>query len=217
MKNQFFFLMALAMLIISSCSVDTIEGSGVESTQIRDVQTFNKVKSEGVFDITVIQSDFQLVEITADNNILHLVKTEVLDNMLILKLDDDNNYSNINVKATIYVESINEIKNSGSGNITAIDILQIGNFKVENIGSGDITLDGASNELTLINEGSGEVHAFDFATDNCDIKIDGSGDCEVFCNDHLNVKIEGSGDIFYIGEPIINSNITGSGNVISAN
>ena len=217
MKNQFFFLMALAMLIICSCSVDTIEGSGVESTQIRDVPTFNKVESEGVFDITIIQSDFQSVEITADNNILHLVRTSVHNNMLTLKLDDDNNYRNINVKATIYVENINEIKNSGSGNITAIDILQTDNFKVENIGSGDITLDGAADGLALINEGSGVVHAFDFATDNCDIKIDGSGDCEVFCNEYLNVKIEGSGDLFYIGEPIINSSITGSGNVKSAN
>ncbi len=70
----------------------------------------------------ITQGDFQSVEIIADDNIIHKVKTNVVNNELRLYLDDDDNYGDIFVQVNIIVPSINSIKNSGTGNIAIFDV-----------------------------------------------------------------------------------------------
>ncbi|WP_053992270.1 GIN domain-containing protein [Mangrovimonas sp. TPBH4] len=217
MTKQSAISLAFALFLLCACSVDTIEESGVDTSQSRELPTFTKIESEGVFELHIIQSSDQLVEITADNNIIHLVKTEVSNNTLKLYLDEDKNYRDITVKATIQAANITSIKNSGTGDITVMDVDLAGNFNIDNSGTGDITMYGISEGLSLTNEGTGEFHGFDFFIDHGNIKIEGSGDCEVNCSNQLDVNIEGSGNIYYIGNPVISAQITGSGEVTNVN
>lgn len=216
MKKSIFIVTLLLIITVLSCSKETINGSGTLVSEFRDVATFNKVSSEGVFEVTITESDIQSVEITADNNIMHRVRTEVVNNELRLYLDN-NNYNNISLQATIYVQNINSIKNSGVGNISVFDVTNAENFSVKNTGTGNITILGNAESLSIINEGSGDFYGFDFTVNNCNVDIEGTGDCEVNCSNNLNVQIEGSGNVFYVGYPTINTHISGSGSVINAN
>ena len=208
--------LCVLLIALSACTKDTIEGSGTPISEIRDVANFTKVSSEGVFEVTITQGDVQSVEITADDNIIRRVKTEVVDNELRLYLDD-RNYKGISLKANIVAERINGITNSGIGDIVISNVDEGGNFNVDNTGTGNIRITGNAESLTLYNEGDGMFRGFEFVVSDCDIDIIGSGDCEVHATRTLNVNIEGSGDVYYKGIPTVEANISGSGQVINAN
>ncbi len=209
-------LTCILLISLTACTKDTITGSGTPISEFRNVAKFTKISSEGVFEVTITQGDQQSVEITADDNIIQRVKTEVVDNELRLYLDD-HNYKDISLKANIVSERINGIKNSGIGNFVISNVDEVGNFNVYNSGTGNISVTGRAESLTVKNEGDGTFKGFQFIVSNCNVEIVGSGDCEVYSTTTLNVDIEGSGDVYYKGAPAIEANISGSGKVINAN
>ena len=217
MKHIFFLPIVFLAILVSSCSQDSISGSGEMISQSRTVPSFNKVSSEGVFEVTITQGETQSVEIIADDNIMHKVITKVVNNELRLYLDDDNNYKNIHLQANIIEPVITGLKNSGAGNVLILNLDTDTDFNVLNSGSGDISIEGSAESLTLTNEGSGIFNGFSFNVNDCNVKIEGSGDCKVNCDNNLNVKIEGSGNVHYLGTPTIEADISGSGKIVNAN
>lgn len=217
MKNLVILPVLLLFALVSSCSRDTITGSGELSSEFRNLANFNKVSSEGIFEVIITQGTSQSIQIIADDNIIHEVKTSVVNNELRLYLDDDNNYRHITSKINIIVPSINSIKNSGVGNISIIDVDTIDDFNIYNSGTGDISIEGSAQSLTIKNEGNGNFDGFQFSIDDCNVKIIGSGDCKVNCANNLNVNIEGSGDVYYTGTPSIEADISGSGKIVNSN
>lgn len=209
-------LICILLISLTACTKDTIAGSGTPTSEFRNVAKFTKVSSEGVFEVTITQGDQQSVEITADDNIIQRVKTEVVDNELRLYLDD-RNYKDISLKANIVSERINGIENTGIGNFVISNVDEVGNFNVYNSGTGNISITGRAESLTVENEGDGMFKGFQFIVSNCNVEIVGSGDCEVQSTNTLIVDIEGSGDVYYKGTPAVEANISGSGKVINAN
>ena len=217
MKNLVILPIVLLLALISSCSRDTITGSGDLTSEFRNVANFTKVSSEGIFEVTITQGTSQSIEIIADDNIMHKVKTKVVNNELRLYLDDDNSYRDINLQANIAVPRVNGIKNSGAGNVTIYDVMEDGSFNVFNSGSGNISIDGYAESLSIKNEGSGNFYGFLFDINICNVDISGSGNGEVSCVDNLDIHIKGSGDVYYLGSPSIEADISGSGKIIDAN
>ncbi len=214
MKN--FSLLLVMITVLMSCSKDDIKGSGDLTSEIRNVEYFTKVESEGIFKVNILQGTTQSVEVIADNNIIHKVNTRVVDNELKLDLDNGN-YQSINLEVNITALRINGLKNSGTGNMYVSEVDEVGAFRVNNSGSADILIEGSATSLDIKNEGSGSIMAFDFLVNDCGVEIVGSGDVEVNCSDHLNAEIDGSGSVYYKGNPTINVDISGSGQVVNDN
>ena len=218
MKNLVILPVVLLLTLISSCSRDTIYGSGDMVSEFRDVDYFTKLSSEGVFDVNITQGTSQSIEIIANDNIIHKVKTRVVNNELKLYLDSDNDtYRDIILQANIVVTRLNGLKNSGTGNIYAYNIEEEGSFSIGNSGTADITAEGSASSLNAKNEGSGEIFGFDFFVEDCSIDIEGSGSVEISCSENLDVDIEGSGNVYYKGNPTIDTTISGSGSVLNEN
>jgi hypothetical protein len=209
-------LTAVITLFILSCSKETIVGSGNLVSQEREVGTFSRISSEGIIDLEIRQGDTQFVEITADDNIIDQVRTRVVNGELQLYLDGDS-YRSIQIKAVVTAARITGIRNSGTGDVTALGLAGEANFTLFNSGTGNVALEGSADSLELKNDGSGDVSAFDFLVREADLTLIGSGNCEVQATETLNVYIEGSGNVYYKANPSIQVNVEGSGQVIDAN
>ena len=181
-----------------------------------EVNEFTRVSSEGVFEVNITEDESQLVEVTADDNVMQYVKTTVSSNQLSLYLKDGN-YGNITLKSDIKVADLNGISNSGTGNIKAYNVDEEADFNVLNSGTANITIQGESDGLEIMNEGTGDFKGFDFEVNSCQVENIGSGDIQVNCKESLDIKITGSGNVYYKGHPSINVDISGSGKVIDAN
>lgn len=214
-RINIWFSLALLLVLaqLTSCDKDDdFTGSQRLTTEIRQVDVFTRLKNTGVFDVTITQGASQSVEITANDNIMGRVKTDVVNGQLKLELSDGN-YKDITVTANIVVEQLNGLENSGVGSIVASNI-DSNNFTVSNSGDAEITISGIANKLDCFNEGAGDVHGFDFSVNEAELEIIGSGSIEINCANTLDAKINGSGDIFYKGDPSVQSEIKGSGEII---
>ncbi len=216
MKKSFFLALPIILLLSSCSNDDNVFGSGRLISETRNVENFSKVKSEGVFEVSITQGNSQSVEITADDNIIARVKTTVVDNELRLFLKNDG-YHHLTLKAKITVLNLNGLTNSGTGSMNVKQIAENGHFKVVNSGTGDIRIDGNANRLSVYNEGTGHFRGFEFIVKDGDVENLGSGTVEVNCSDNLKVDIEGSGDVFYKGSPVLEVKIKGSGSVVKVN
>ena len=212
--NVWFCLIILVGLsFLTSCEKDDHVNVGSQklTSELREVVEFTKLKSTGVFEVAITQGTGQSVEITADDNIIGRVRTNVVNGELRLELSDGN-YENITLKARITVEQLEGIDNSGVGNIIAQNV-NSNDFSISNSGDADILVSGVSNNLNCFNEGAGDVKGFNFLVNNADLEVRGSGSIEINCTDMLDVEITGSGDVLYKGNPSVRTSIRGSGEV----
>lgn len=223
------FFTGICFLFIISCK-QSIVGEGPMQVESRAVSGFTKIILDIPADVTVVVADSFNCVVTAQPNILKIVKTEVSGNEL--KISSDYSINESKISMVIALPGINGMAINGSGNIKMLNIIKSEDLKLGINGSGDMYVNAETDKLkchingsgscymrgssksveTKIN-GSGDFHGFPFLCIEGEIEINGSGDAEVAVTDVLKTSIHGSGNIEYKGSPHISSEIKGSGTI----
>ncbi len=226
-------VMALFLLTTSCERFNSIEGNNHLATEARYVESFNKISSNGEYNVYITMDTVDKVEVEAEESLMPYISTEISGQTLVIKTRNHRNLRN-NLPMNVYVRvsKINDIEISGSGRVssdsisaTSLDVDISGSGDVDlNVytssldadisGSGNLTLQGTTNDSELRISGSGKISAYDLIQDNCFANISGSGNMYVTVNELLDVKISGSGTIHYSGSPQVKTSISGSGAVI---
>jgi hypothetical protein len=228
-------LLITAIIICPSC--EKVIGEGPLVTQTRAVTNFTGVSSEmsGKVNVT-IGPEFK-VEITAQQNILDVLNTNVIDGVLHIDFKNGvrvRHYEDMLVN--ISAPYADYFRLSGSGNMDVTGNVAANNLKVILSGSGDIgvqnavvadkidadvsgsgnirIMDGSAVNEDLSISGSGNIELVDVPAQNGVTHISGSGDMKVVLSQSLDAHISGSGSVFYHGNPIISTHISGSGKVV---
>ncbi len=227
------------LLFTSSACTQNWSGTGVfgegpKVTKTLDIASFNGLTLAIAADVTIRQGSTQSVKIEAQQNLIDLLNQEVKDG--IWKVNFSKNVSHKeSIKIWVTVSDIKQLSLSGSGSIIGEGgFSNIGDLALTLTGSGNITLDAASKNLSVIISGSGDMNlagstgeanmkitgsgdikAFDLVAKTCEVKISGSGDSSVNVSESLEVAIAGSGDVYYKGRPSVRSKVSGSGSVES--
>lgn len=231
------FLLAFT-IILTGCdrSLICIKGEGGEVTVTQNLPEITGVTLESSGTVYLTQGEIQEVTVTGQQNIIDNIEWDVRGNVLHIDMDKCvKNHDDLIFYITIPDLSSASIWGSGSiigltsfTNIDEVDFRISGSGDIDmdvqaNVvdtkvsGSGDITLSGTTSFHEFNLSGSGEYHSFDMTSQDCEINISGSGNCEVYCDNTLDVDISGSGSVYYKGYPAISTSITGSGEVIDAN
>jgi len=227
-------VLALGMLAISSCR--KVIGRGDVITENRSIQNFTEVSSGINAKVYVtIQPDFD-VEITAEENIVNAIQTNLSANKLeiktktgtILRPNDDiiiriglpalkkmivSGSGDAFVQNTVTGDKVGFYV-SGSGSISVEDVLLSNELHAEVSGSGDIYFEnGEATNIDLDGSGSGEVDAANVQGIDGNIHLSGSGSTRVWLSGSLEGHISGSGSIYYRGDPAIDAHVSGSGKI----
>jgi hypothetical protein len=191
---------------------DRIEGSGTIITESRSVSGFDAIEVFGSGDVVVEVTGTESLTITADDNIMPVLTSEVEGRALQLSIEPGNPLSpSQEIRYEVTVEELAAISIFGSADF---DIAELdGSFEIDIAGSGDVTLVGSGDELTVDIKGSGDVDASGFVTERASVDIAGSGNVVVNATDELDVSVSGSGDVEYLGSPTVRESITGTGSV----
>ncbi|NRA75299.1 MAG: DUF2807 domain-containing protein, partial [Planctomycetes bacterium] len=132
------FISLCMLTLVTSCQLSSpgIQGSGIEVSELRSVQPFQRVLLDGTSDVTISFGETQSVSVTGDDNLVHLVKTDVRGNQL--RIDTSGSYS--------------------TSNGIQIDIVVPRLIACELNGTGDIDISGyTGEELELITDGIGNI------------------------------------------------------------
>jgi len=203
---------------ISIVNGKVVGGSGVEGdgnlvSDFRDVGEFTGIRVEGSVDVTYSQGESAQLELTADSNLLELITTDVINNVLVVGTSGS---FSTNSKMTIHCHSTN-IKSvciTGSGDVD-LQTIATGALKLEIKGSGDIDVRGEAHKLTTSVRGSGDIDASGLDVETAKISIQGSGSVRARVTGSLEVVIRGSGKAKVTGHPHISKEtITGSGKLV---
>jgi len=211
--------------------VNMVHGSGVETTETRDLAAFRQIDLSCFGDVDVIIGDQHSVSITSDDNIVPLITTELEGDRLVI--DCEKRYrSKLGVKVKVVVAKLDGLVISGSGDIRAGEIKGesfagsisgSGNMEIERLegnelsakvsGSGSLKISGQVEKLNAGISGSGDVNLSDLTSQKVVAKISGSGNIQVRAEESLEARISGSGNITQHGKAKPDAKVSGSGSV----
>ena len=197
----------------SSCSWNSIQGSGVEATQHRDVPAFTRVQIDGSADLVARAGAEQALSLRGDDNLLQFVTTDVRDGVLYIGMQQGNSYSfyrDLVVELSAPTLESLEIHGSSDADLTGLSGQE---FAVWVQGSGDVRAAGQVERLSANVYGSGDLALQGLHARTAQVQISGSGDVELDVAETLSVQVSGSGDVRYHGSPSTKVHISGSGSV----
>jgi len=198
MKN--FKHLAISLLVgflITGCDThgnQTVNGSGpVESLEV-DLSAFDGVNVIGTCNVDIQIGEPQSVEFYAQSEVLDVMTYKVNDGML-----------QIGFKPDYTVNTSEEIR--AEITIPSVSFAGI-------TGAADFEFSGEQQDaLDIYITGAGNVEAFDMAVKDCNIRISGTGNCEVNVITSLDIVVSGVGNIWYMGTPTVTTDISGVGEV----
>jgi hypothetical protein len=228
----------VALLVAPTAGCAIVRGSGKVETETRGVSGFTKVELAGVGELRITSGDTEGLTVTADDNVLPFISTEVKGDTLVISLEDrgmpitltsasdivyrlsvrDLAGVKVSGSGTVRVDGLKtddlEIEVSGSGTVQAsrLDVTQL---RYILSGSGKASMSGAAKNLSVDINGSGSLDAAELEATGAYVEINGSGRATVWVKDVLDARVSGSGDIRYYGTPRVNQDVSGSGNVRS--
>lgn len=223
-------VLGIVAIGITACSNKCIKGSGHTATENRKVKAFNEIEVSGAFKVNLVQDSSYKVAISADDNILKLIETDISGSKLKITIDAKSVCTDNPITITIGIRDLKAIKISGAVEIGSAAKINTGDLNLDLSGASKINLDvNATNVSTKgsgINEvvlkgqaashrvdfnGSGKLKALDFIVAKYEIETTGEADCEINVLSDLSVHTTGAATVRYKGTPSkINKSETGS-------
>lgn len=215
MFNHFLFTFVLGTLLAGSALAhdpEHVEGSGHVITERRQVADFSQVEIDGAFDTSISCQENTLLDITADDNIVPLILTEVRDGRL--RVYSEKSFSTKKMlKVTIALQKLEQLEVSGSNNVTVRKVNSDA-LHLNASGSSTIIAEGQVTGLLSDLSGAATLHAMDLKADDVSVDISGAGNAEVYASKSLKAQILGAGSVVYDGNPeAVSRNILGAGSI----
>ncbi|HLG34608.1 MAG TPA: DUF2807 domain-containing protein [Bacteroidia bacterium] len=239
MKNiLYFFFIALTL---SSCKkenlFDCLKSTGDKTTERRSITPFTEVEIQDNVNVIFIQDSLTYIEVTAGNNLLPLIITELRDGKLYIENHNTCNWVrdySVPIDVYVHTSSLRTLHTYGWGRITSqntivADTLDVNNHNTSEIELavsateiycrqhacfGDNKLTGSAQYVYIYNAGNGFCDCSGLIANRATVISISTGPSYVNSCDELGTEIKSSGDIYYRGNPAIQSTITGSGKLI---
>jgi len=238
--RKFKTLFILTLTILTSGCIFPVRytrvlGSGEMISETRPISGFIAVELNGIGTLIIEQGSKESLEITAEDNIIKYLKSDVYGGNLRLNVDD---FVNIDPTEEIIfhltVKNLERIELSGLGNIE-IEALKTPNLDLEisgagsaNIrdlqadslnldisGLGNVEIGGSVEDQRIELSGAGNYYAEDFESNKAIIEISGTGKAVLWVKSELDIALSGMGNLQYYGSPNLSTEISGVGTVKS--
>jgi len=237
MKKRIIALLAVWAISLSSCGLPVrfteVRGSGNVINESRTVAGFNAVEISGIGTLVIEQGDKESLEITAAENLMRYIRSDISGSRLQLGGED---FVNLRpTKDIIYhltVKNLRQIESSGLGKIELNDLetddlvieisgngrVSLGNLQATSLslgisGLGDVSINGNVKSQQIEISGAGNYNAPNLASETARVDISGTGTAILWVANQLDLELSGAGKIHYYGSPLINSDISGAGTV----
>ena len=210
---RFWSLAQVLAVLTGGCRTSAISGSGNIVSGPRVVEGFTGVAISGSGRLSIKHTGAESLTVTADDNILNYLTSEVRAGQLRLGVRPGVNVRpSQDIVYQVTVQSLSAIVLSGSASVVVTGV-KSSRFETTVSGSGDIVASGIVDVQHVTISGSGSFHGEGLQSIVATIVISGSGNAVVAVSDRLDAVVTGSGSIEYIGTPTVTQQVTGSGSI----
>lgn len=219
------------LILLSTLSFGQRTANSEAQTQTtRNIPTFQAIKSEGPFYITVTDAPQNgKIYLEGTQRQLDRIITEVnSEGVLVIKFKPrekvkkskrktktvNKNSASNRINITVSAQNLTSAKLSGSGDLILNGTQNVDTFETSVSGSGDIKAKVKANKTIVTISGSGDIKVTG-TTKDLEAKLSGSGDIEAQELQATNAKVtvNGSGDIKVWTTNELNGQIIGSGDI----
>lgn len=199
-------LMATAMVSANAASYSESNSSAWSSdtvTQVRDVETFTKIRIKGSVKLEVIGGQDQMLSVEVDEDFAEHLITTVENGTLIIDMDTKGKkkrWKGPKVEVKISMQTLEAIKLDGAMD-GAFTNLSGSDLDVSINGAGNLSIEGDCGTLTVRLNGAGNVEAEDLKCKNANIRLSGAGNIEAYATEKAEVRLSGIGNIDITGNP----------------
>jgi hypothetical protein len=227
-------LLVCCSAVMPSCQ--KLKGDGPVVKEERAVSGFSRIVSAVDGTTYVTQESGYRLTIEAQQNILNVIETPVIDGKLTVKFKKGKRIgSHDPIVVRLSAPAIEGLGLEGSGDLLVTNDIVTNNISLHVSGSGELkakqllvnqdlyaTISGSGNMFALGGtaryakyaiSGSGGIDMLPVSVKKVDADISGSGNVRTKATELLNARISGSGNVFYDGNPQVSTSISGSGSV----
>lgn len=220
-RRASFFVAVTSVVALAACgdisitigdSDSKVKGSGVVASETRAVAPFTAIEATGIGKLKLRIGDSDTLKVTADDNILSLIKSEVKDGVLVLSTKGAS-HSKSNIVFEASARTIKRLENSGTVSIDAQGF-NGGELSVETSGVGSIKLAGRVDVLKVELSGVGSLDADDLVADRVTTDLSGVGSATVRAEKSIRGNVSGIGSLTWRGAATdVSTNVSGIGRV----
>lgn len=234
--NKRIFGLAIIAVLLFSCQLNSINGSGNVTTEKRNIEgNFTSIKAEKGLDIVLAQSQETEVTVVADDNLQKHITTKVLNGVLVIS-SEYNSYRNVRMKKVIvkmpkvdaikissgaHFESRNTIRSqelnleASSGATLNINVAAE-KTSCESSSGGNMTIIGKSINLETASSSGSSLNAEKLMANNVIASASSGSNNNVYPLISLNANASSGGSINYHHVPKnLNKKSSSGGNVNS--
>jgi len=205
----------VAVTISTLFVLAALNSAALAAESVRTLPSFIAVNAKGAFAMTIdVGGKSQSVVISGDERFVASLKTEVIDNELLITMPDKSfKSSKGDPRISITLPSLSRVKVEGAGE-TILNKVNSDRLDIGYLGAGHLVANGKVKYLRLSARGVGEVDTRALHADRVDVNFEGVGDVSVYATDLLNAVAKGMGSLTYYGRPkTVNKSVAGIGSV----
>jgi len=198
----------------TSSVTGTTSGSGTLVTHSRPVQGFTGVSVSGAGHLIVEQTGVESLEITAEDNLLPLIRSEVVNGQLILGFE-----SGVSVSSTrevlyrLTVRELTAIEASGASRVEITDLSTPALATVLS-GASALTASGTAGTHGLVVSGASRCEAPNLSSRVVTAAASGASYALVRASDVLGAAASGASTLEYYGDPVVTTSEISGGSSI---
>lgn len=213
MKKIILFSGLILLVLFVGCRERGVKGSGNLKTETRQIDDFDELAVSGAYNIEIEVGPETSCEISAEDNLLTYITTEVINGKLVIE-----NSRSISpkrkIRITLQTPSLELIEGSGISNVYVSGIDER-IFNLDLSGAGFIELYGKVEQFNAELSGAGRLEAIELFSRFVNIDASGASSAEIYVSESLVADLSGVGNIEYYGDPQdVKTNISGIGRIV---
>ena len=178
-------------------------GSGNVITQSRNVSGFEAVSFEGVARLVLEQTGTESLTISADDNILPLLISEVREGTLFLGFASDTNITD--TEPIVFTLSVRTLTALTAAGVVEVDARGIDSNRLDVIVSGvsNVTAAGRADRQNVVVSGVSTYLAENLESRVVVVDVSGPSRVVVNVSEELRGRVDAPGSVEYIGDPTV--------------
>jgi len=184
-------------------------GSGNVVTESRPVQGFAAVELSGAGHLIIEQAGVESLNVTAEDNVLPLVRSEVRNGRLVLGFEPGASVTvTREVLFRLSVRDLSEVEAVGASRveIRGVDAAELA---LRLVGASDVRATGVVGRTRLTLVGASSCEAPDLHSRVLLADLSGASRARVRVSDSLEVNASGASILEYLGDPSLTTNVSG--------
>ena len=180
-----------------------VVGSGATVTETRTVSGISDVSVSGVGLLIIEQTGSESLTVTAEENILPLITTDIVGDLLILGIQPNTQINTtLGIVYRLTVRQLDRITLSGATQAEVVD-LDTTFLEATLSGATAVALAGTAERQQITVSGASRYEAADLSSRFATVDISGASSAVVRVSDRLEGQVTGAAMLEYYGNPVV--------------